>query len=302
MQGELKQMANLVLFARIVQTGGISRCAAHLGLDRATVSRRLAELERDLGVKLLDRATRRVAITEAGKLCFERCEQLIEIAKDAQAVATTGKMVVDGEPIAVGAPPDIIGLYLRSKLTQFEAVNPGVIVRSYPISRWTEETFTTVDLTIGWEGAPNSAALVRKLTGVKQSVYASPDYLAQHGSPKSPEEIGHHSCIVDSTTRRNLIWKFEGEFDRLSVSIKHTIEVSGMLEAKASTISGLGLGQLPDYLCRRNIEEGSLIAPLSEYTATPRALLLSSPLEGVAKPRTTMLRMFLEDAFATDSL
>jgi DNA-binding transcriptional LysR family regulator len=85
MYGELKQVADLALFAKIVQTGGISKCAADLGMERTTISRRLGSLERQLGVKLLDRTPKYIAVTDAGRRCLEQCEMLLESAQNAEA-------------------------------------------------------------------------------------------------------------------------------------------------------------------------------------------------------------------------
>ena len=108
MQGELRQVADLALFAKIVETGGISRCAADLGMERTTISRRLGTLERALGVKLLDRTPKYIVVTEAGRRCLEQCEQLLEAAQNAHSLATVGAMISNTAPIVVGAPPDII--------------------------------------------------------------------------------------------------------------------------------------------------------------------------------------------------
>ena len=97
MQGELKQVADLALFAKIVQTGGISRCAADLGMERTTISRRLGTLEKTLGVKLLHRSPKHIAVTEAGRRCLEHCELLLESAQIAQSLATIGATATPGD-------------------------------------------------------------------------------------------------------------------------------------------------------------------------------------------------------------
>ena len=126
MQGELRQVADLALFAKIVQTGGISRCAADLGMERTTISRRLGTLERTLGVKLLDRSPKHIAVTDAGRRCLEQCEQLLESAQNAQSLATIGSIIANTAPIIIGAPPDIIDRYLEPRLSEFEAENSGI--------------------------------------------------------------------------------------------------------------------------------------------------------------------------------
>ncbi|MDJ0709488.1 MAG: LysR family transcriptional regulator [Woeseiaceae bacterium] len=302
MQQELNQVANLALFARIVQTGGISRCAADLGIERTTVSRRLSDLERDLGVQLLIRSPKNLNVTEAGKLCFERCEELLRIARDAQTAATSGNAVVGAEPIVVGAPPDIIDCYLGSKLAQFEAENPKITVQSYPMSCWTKDAFMSVDLMIGWDAPSSADALVRKLVGVEQSVYASPEYLSKRGTVESPQEIRNHTCIVDDARKKNRTWKFDRDLDSCGVLLKSWVEVSGMLEARAATLAGLGLCRLPKYLCERHVTEGRLIPLLAEHTPAARSLLLISPTQGITKPRATTLRLFIESVFSEHAL
>jgi len=93
MQGELRQVADLALFAKIVQAGGITRCAADLGMERTTISRRLGTLEKTLGVKLLDRSPKHIAVTEAGRRCLKQCEKLLESAQNARSLATIDAIV-----------------------------------------------------------------------------------------------------------------------------------------------------------------------------------------------------------------
>ena len=302
MQEELNQVANLVLFAKIVLSGGISRCAEDLGMERTTVSRRLGDLERNLGVTLLIRSPKYLDVTEAGKLCFERCVYLLEAARDAQAVATSGKAEVGAESIVIGAPPDILDSYLGSRIAHFETVNPEVSVRCYPLSCWTRDAFSKVDMMIGWDAPAGSDALVRKLAGVEQSVYASPEYLSKFGHIESPRDIRRHTCLVDGTTRKNLTWKFKREIDSCGVLITRPVEVPSMLDVRAATMAGLGLCRLPRYLCDRGVKDGRLIALFPEHTAAVRWLHLISPTQGAAKPRVTTLRLFLENEFSENTL
>lgn len=92
MYEELKQVADFALFAKIVQTGGISRCARELGMERTSVSRRLKILERNLGVKLLDRTPRIMVLTEAGRRCLKQCEKLLEASQNAYVLATLSQV------------------------------------------------------------------------------------------------------------------------------------------------------------------------------------------------------------------
>ena len=132
MQGELRQVADMALFAKIVQTGGISRCAEDLGIERTTVSRRLGALEKSLGVRLLDRSPKHLSVTDAGRRCLEQCEMLLESSRNAHSLATSGEIVASSTPLVVGAPPDIIDRYLERLLAEFEELNPGIEVERRP--------------------------------------------------------------------------------------------------------------------------------------------------------------------------
>jgi DNA-binding transcriptional LysR family regulator len=196
MQGELKQVADLALFAKIVQTGGISRCAADLGMERTTVSRRLGTLERALGVKLLDRTPKHITVTEAGRRCLEQCEQLLESAQNAHSLATIGEPVTNTAPIIIGAPPDIFERYLEPRLSEFEKANPGIRIERQPISIWTEELIETVDLGVALAPVIANSGWTNTIAHVCQSVYASAEYASQRNLIAAPFDLESHDCIV----------------------------------------------------------------------------------------------------------
>ena len=185
MQGELKQVADLALFAKIVQTGGISRCAADLGMERTTISRRLGSLERALGVRLLDRTPKHIAVTDAGRRCLEQCEILLESAQNAQSLATIGAIIANKTPVVVGAPPDIIDRYLEPRLKSFEADNPGLLIDRKPVTVWTEEAIESVDIGIALAPVNIVGGWTNTIAYVRQSVFASTEYAAEH-EPRDP--------------------------------------------------------------------------------------------------------------------
>jgi len=209
MQGELRQVADLALFAKIVQTGGISRCAADLGMERTTISRRLGTLERALGVKLLDRTPKHIAVTDAGRRCLEHCELLLESAQNAQSLATIGSILTNTAPIIVGAPPDIIDKYLEPKLSEFESQNSGIRIERQPISVWTEASLEAVDLGITLAPVTIAGGWTNTVAYVRQSVFASTAYAAQHRSVLSPFDLESHDCIVESSDSDRHSWRFE---------------------------------------------------------------------------------------------
>lgn len=301
MQGELKQVADLALFAKIVQTGGISRCAEDLGMERTTISRRLGSLERSLGVRLLDRTPKHIAVTEAGRRCLEQCEQLLESALNAQSLATVGAIVADTAPIVVGAPPDIIEHYLESRLRDFEIAHSGSVVERRPVSTWSEATLDQVDLGIALAPVRLTNGWTSAIGCVRQSVYASADFIERHGAIRSPFDIASHDCIVERAESQRRSWQFGNGAGLTTVSIAPKYVVSSLLEAREAVLAGLGICRLPSYLCEPYLNTGRLVDLLPGTPAEGRDVVVISPRQRKPKAGTTALRMHLEAAFAYEA-
>lgn len=297
MQGELKQVADLALFAKIVQTGGISRCAADLGMERTTVSRRLGTLEKTLGVKLLDRSPKHIAVTDAGRRCLEQCEQLLESAQNAQSLATIGSIIANTAPIVVGAPPDILDRYLEPQLLSFEAENSGIRIERHPITIWTDEAIEAVDLGIALGPVRVTGGWTNTIAYVRQSIFASVDYLQHHDSIVTPFDLESHDCIIESSDSDRHSWRFEQSGKVTTVTVAAKYVVSSLLEAREATLAGLGICRLPQYLCDSYLRSGRLVDLLPDTVSTGRDVIVISPRQRQRKTGTAALRMFLETAF-----
>jgi len=297
MQGELRQVADLALFAKIVQTGGISRCATDLGLERTTVSRRLGSLERELGVKLLDRTPKHIAVTDAGRRCLEQCEQLLESARNAFSLATIGSVVASKAPIVVGAPPDIIDRFLETRLSEFETENPGLRVERRPITMWNDEAIKAVDLGISLGPIAVTAGWTNSIGYVRQSVFSSTEYAARHSAVLSPFDLDKHDCIVERARGGRQTWRFERNERMTSITINAKYVVSSLLEAREAALAGLGIARLPHYLCEPYIRSGRLVDLMLDSDSVGREVVIISPRQTHRKTGTAALRMHLETAF-----
>jgi DNA-binding transcriptional LysR family regulator len=297
MQGELKQVADLALFAKIVQTGGISRCADDLGMERTTISRRLGTLERTLGVKLLDRSPKHIAVTDAGRRCLEQCEQLLESARNAQSLATIGAIIANTAPLIIGAPPDIIDRYLEPRLSAFESENAGIRIERRPVTIWTEEAIESVDLGITLAPLTIAGGWTNTIAYVRQSIFASTDYARQRTPVLSPFDLESHDCIVESSDSERHSWRFERNEKVTTVTVNSKYVVSSLLEAREATLAGLGISRLPQYLCEPYLRSGRLVDLLPDTESTGRDVIVISPRQRQRKTGTAALRMYLETAF-----
>ena len=297
MQPELKQISNLALFAKVVQMGGISRCAADLGLERTTVSRRIGELETSFGVKLLVRSPKSVCVTEAGRLCFNECEQLLEIAKAAETAATNGRRVINADPLVLASPPDVLEHFLGPIVANFEESNPGSKIQCRPIFRATEDLDADVDYQISWHGLNTSKYLVSSIGGFDQGVYASSDYVARSGLPKSPDDLHLHTRISLSHRGRNSNWVFDRDGYKQRVASGPEIQVENMLEGVSSVLAGLGVCLLPRFLGEPHVDSGKLLSILPNYDLPTKPLYLVTFRRPPDKPRATTFRISVERQF-----
>jgi len=302
MQGELRQVADLALFAKIVQAGGISRCAANLGMERTTISRRLGTLERALGVKLLDRSPKHIAVTDAGRRCLEQCEMLLESAQNAQSLATIGSIIEDTAPLIIGAPPDIIDRYLEPRLQVFEAENSGIRIERRPVTIWTEEAIESVDLGITLAPLNIAGGWTNTIAYVRQSIYASADYAAQRAPVLSPFDLESHDCIVESSDSERHSWRFERGEKMTTVTVNCKYVVSSLLEAREATLAGLGISRLPQYLCEPYLRSGRLVDLMPDTESAGRDVIVISPRQRQRKTGTAALRMYLETVFSKKTI
>ena len=302
MQGELRQVADLALFAKIVQTGGISRCAADLGMERTTISRRLGTLERALGVRLLDRSPKRISVTDAGRRCLEQCEQLLESSRNAYSLATIGSIIANTAPIIIGAPPGFMDRFLESQLVAFERENAGLRIERRPVTIWTEEAVESVDLGVTLAPLAVAGGWTNTIAYLKQSIFASADYAAHHDPVLSPFDLESHDCIVESSDSERHAWSFRRKEQVTTVTVKAKFVVSSLLEAREATLAGLGISRLPQYLCEPYLRSGHLVDLMPDTGSSGRDVVVISPRQRQRKTGTAALRMHLEAAFSKRTL
>lgn len=297
MHGELKQVVDLAMFAKIVQAGGISRCAADLGMERTTISRRLRSLERDLGVKLLDRTPKHIAVTEAGRRCLEHCELLLESARNAQSLATIGAVLSSPAPIVIGAPADIIDRYLDPALIGFESDNPDLRIERRPVTVWSEDALEAVDIGISLAPVTIASGWTNTIGQVSQSIYASSGYAAHRDPVRTPFDLESHDCIVENVDSERHSWRF-GRNDKVTtVTVNAKYVVSGLLEAREAALAGLGICRLPTYLCESSLRAGRLVDLTPDLECPGRDMIVISPRQRRRKTGTAALRTHLELAF-----
>jgi DNA-binding transcriptional LysR family regulator len=265
MHGVLRRASDLVLFATVVQAGSITQAANQLGLERTTVSRRLRDFEEQLDTKLLNRSSKRISVTQRGRLCYEHSLRILRAAKDADSAARGEKHYA---PLLVGAPVLLIETILRPASTKFETLFPTVNVDFEVADRWTSELTDLVDIIvhIGHIPATNVNIASRKIGVVEQVIVASQLYKKRQDD--STDHHGHR-WIAYPESQESIAVCLAGHDGDTEIDVFPSYRVSDASTARQAAIAGLGVCVLPRLACRESISKGDLVEVLEQLKALP---------------------------------
>jgi len=286
------------VFAQVVEARGFAAAARTLGISKAQVSKQIARLERDLGVKLLHRTTRRLSLTEAGSVFYDGCQRAIaEVAAAEAAVAS-----LTGEPrgrLRVSAPLSFglrhLAPALESFMLRFGDVQVELALNDRRVDL-VEEGFD-IGLRIGI--LEDSSLIVRRLAGINRLCAASPAYLDEHGRPRSPADLKGHRHLLYSNVGHPEVLRFVGPG-----ALHRQVKVSGALAANNGDIllsaatAGLGITFVPSFILGDALRSGVLERVLPGWTGAERvALYCLFPPDRHMLPKLRVFIDFLADWF-----
>ncbi|HLT38421.1 MAG TPA: LysR family transcriptional regulator [Enhygromyxa sp.] len=284
--------SGVLSFTAVAEARSFKLAAERLGVSSAAVSKAVARLEHELGVRLLDRTTRRVEPTAEGALYLEHCRGALEQLRLGRERLEQTRSVAAGELTV--ALPFILGRHLVARLPRFSARYPQVRVAlrlSDRISRLVDEQ---IDVAIRIGALADSTAIARKLGETRWVTVAAPAYLARRGTPQRPEQLIDHDCVVFHSPRGVEVgWQFvDGPRSRQGrewrVSARINLDQGQLLVDAA--VAGLGIVQVFSYMVSDELERGELVEVLGEHAcAGPPIHALCKPgQQGVAKVRALL--------------
>ena len=253
----------LAVFAALVRAGSFTAAAGTLGMTKAMVSQHLAKLERELGVTLLVRSTRRMSLTEAGAIFHADCERLLAEAEAAIERVGAARDRPSGT-LRLTASLDYGNVVVVPRLASFMRLHPAVqvdLVLSDHVSDIIAERF---DLAIrgGWLRDSNLRAT--RLGGFRQLLVAAPAYLAEHGTPRRVNELTAHGAIAMSALPNPLRWTFTGRNGCRQTVRPHAVaQANSAAAVRGLALAGVGIAVLPDYLVEEDLRTGRLVALLA---------------------------------------
>jgi DNA-binding transcriptional LysR family regulator len=282
------------LFVRIVQLGSFAAAAAELGVQRSSVSRSVARLEESLGVRLLQRTTRQLALTDAGQVFFEQVRGAVASLDDAvNAVREFG-----GEPrgsVRLTAPGDMQTLGLADAMTRFSRKYPGIHVELHLTGRVVDLVREGFDLAVRAGRLTDSALVARKIGASWLALFAAPSYLKRAGVPKAVRDVEEHDSVLFRTRANTQTLTLTGPDGDVSVPLKGPISADDMSFLYHACIAGAGLAVLPMELARGAVLAGSLVRVLPGYYAGGGSIYIVMPSAALVPSRVALLRDHLFD-------
>jgi DNA-binding transcriptional LysR family regulator len=266
---ELWAPAQLAVLARVIDLNGFSAAARSLGVPKAAVSRAVADLEKALGVRVLERTTRRIALTGAGRLIYPSCKRVV-VEADAARDLIARMHAAAGGPLRVAAEPTFGRALLAPLVPRFLESFPSV-----PL----EVVLQSIDAEDSWDvairaGLPGKATLSHRLLGAPPAVLcATPAYLQQRGTPARPEDLRSHDLLTPGTDSVAFRLQLSRGSQRAEVRIAAKLTVSDPAVLHGACAAGLGVALLPEFLCRQGLATGRLKLVLPDWTLPPTAVL-----------------------------
>jgi len=259
------QLAAMAVFARVVEAGGFSAAARELGLSKSAVSKSVARLEDRLGLRLLNRTTRKLSLTEAGAAYHAGCRRMLAEAEAAErevvrlAGAPRGTLKLD-LPMSFGVSR--IAPLLPAFLQRYPEVDLDVVFEDRRIDL-VEEGY---DLAVRIAALPDSSLVARRLCPVRRVVVASPAYLSTRGTPRRPEALAAHDCLLYHYLPSGDLWRFLGpEGEERSVKVSGRARLNNGEALLTACIAGLGVALMPTFLCAEALRDGRLRRLLADW-------------------------------------
>lgn len=286
------------IFAKIVEAGSFARAASELGLSKATVSKAVARLESRLGERLLHRTSRRLALTETGRVLSVRAAQILADAEAVEADALAQSATPRGR-VRVAAPMSFGLEQVAPALPDFLASYPGISIDLHLSDQVVDLVGGGFDLALRIAALSDSSMVARRLCQVRRLLVGAPSYFASRGRPSHPRKLSGHVCLGYSYLPSGDTWQFIGPAGE-----EHAVAIEGPLRANnadalmPSLRAGLGIAVQPEFVVWRDIQEGRLETVMTGWAAPPIALNIVTPPGGPRPSKVTVLIEFLVRRFS----
>ncbi len=253
-------------YAAVVAAGSFTGAAERLGISKALTSKYVGQLEEHLGVRLLNRTTRRLNVTEVGQAYYQRCRQLLDDMDELEAAVRQQQQVPQGR-LLVAAPTTFGERYLTRAVADYLTEQPGVSVELVLADRFVNIVDEGFDLAVRIGRLSDSSLIARRLAAMRVALCASPEYLQRAGVPAHPKDLASHSCVIDTNIQDPERWAFREHGRTFRVEVTGRFQVNNAVAVREMLRAGQGIGRCPFYVVEEDVHAGRLQTLFHDYEA-----------------------------------
>jgi DNA-binding transcriptional LysR family regulator len=284
-------------FAAVVDGGSFVRAADALEMSKPTVSRYVSDLEQRLGVRLLQRTTRKLSLTEEGRAFYGRCKAVLADVEVAEAEITSQSVAVKGL-IKVNAPMSFGILELAPLWPDFMSKYPDIELDITLADRVVDLVEEGYDLAVRIARLPNSSLVSRKLASTRMVLCASSGYLRKHGTPRHPAELSDRAVLSYSLLATGDQWEFDGPEGKVAVTVKPIMRTNSGDTCIAAARKNKGIVFQPSFMVSADLSSGALVELMPQYRALEFGIYAVYPTRQHVLPKVRALIDFLAQKMA----
>ncbi len=299
----MDRFENAKVFAAVVEAGGFTPAAERLGLSRAAASKHVQQLEERLGARLLERTTRRVSVTEAGRAFYQQCRRILADLEEAERAAGELHNEPRGE-LRVIAPTNFGLAELGTAIADLIVAFPRLHINLTFNDRVTDpiEGGYDIAISVGRPRGTASSLVVRKLNSSRRILCASPDYLSRRGVPKRPEDLSSHDCLSYSYLEQPDEWHLIGRDGERVVKVSGPIVTSHRQVLRTAAVRGLGIAYGPVIFFHEDMVAGRVVQVLPQFKLPEATIYAVYPAGRQLSAKVKAFNDFMARYFADNPL
>ena len=262
----MTDLNSLMMFAKVVEANSFSEAARRLDMPISTLSRRIAELEGELGVRLLERSTRRLRLTDIGSELLEHAQRSAELGEAVGDIVSNRRSNVSGV-LRLSAPPSISESFIVPLITAFQASYPNVRIQVFVTDRYVDHLVEGVDLVFRFGALRDSTLVARRILTYRHQLVASPLYLDKHKPPRTPWDLLSHRLLAFAHWKPRNSWTFahvNGK-DKETLRFQPYLSMNDYTGLAYAALAGAGIGDLPPLVRPDLLREGRLVEIMPKW-------------------------------------
>ncbi|BCG23312.1 transcriptional regulator [Pseudomonas tohonis] len=292
----MSEMEDLAAFAVLLEVGSFTGAAERLGCSKGQLSKRIRQLEAGLGATLLHRTTRRLDLTAAGAALLPEAQALLAQANRARQAVQRLQEEIAGR-VRITVPVSLGETFFDALLLEFTRRHPEVRVELDLSNSYRDLVAEGYDLGVRSGPHLDERLVARPLFSLEEITCAAPAYLARHGEPKAPAELGGHQCLLNTHYAGYEEWLYHRQHQLERVKVAGNLASNHYSLLKKAALSGAGIARLPSYMLHDELADGRLVWLLRGYQTRQSPVFLVHPYQGGLPRRTQVLLEYLLDWF-----